>query len=97
VDPVSFEESNTVLGPPNGVTEDDCGSLFAFRGKMDATQTPVVITCWKPTREELNEIERTGRVWLMVWGQIMQPVVLTAFKPFQTPGSPSPQSYTGSS
>jgi hypothetical protein len=68
----SFDESNTVLDPPPGVSPEDVSilSVWSFareyaRGPLE-DGTPVVISCWKPTKEEMEEIVRTGRIWVMV-------------------------------
>jgi hypothetical protein len=78
----SFDESNTFLGPPAGMTEDEVYSLSIWRGN-DTQHRPTVISCWKLTKEELEEINRTGRVWLGVLGVTMPPVWLTTVKPFR--------------
>lgn len=77
----SFDESNTVLGRPR----EECGSevecLSVCRTET-VDGTPVVISCWKLTAEELAEINRTGRVWLLVVGETMPPVALNGLRPF---------------
>lgn len=78
----AFDEDNCVLGPPPGVSEDDVFSLSVYRGKTDHNQ-PVVVSCWKPTPEELAEINRTGRVWLMIFGESMPPAMLEGISPFR--------------
>lgn len=50
---------------------------------LEGQNIPVVISCWKLTKEELEEINKTGRVWLTVVGDTMSPVQLTVEKPFQ--------------
>jgi hypothetical protein len=40
----------------------------------------VTVACFKPTRAELDEIERTGRIWLTMLGHGMPPVILGAVK-----------------
>jgi hypothetical protein len=78
--PSSFEESNCVLNPPEGLEEEiDC--LSVFRGVNDAGM-PVVISCWKPTREELEEILQTGRIWLVIAGKTQPPALLQGHNPF---------------
>lgn len=79
----AFDEENQVLGPPKGMTEEDCYSLSVYRG-IDGAGRPIVVSCWKPTKEELEEIARTGRVWLLLWGQTMQPASVTGFSPFSS-------------
>ena len=79
--PTSFDESDAFLGPPPGVSDEDCESLSIKRAVTPQGQ-PVVISCWKMTREELEEVNRTGRVWLLIWGQTMPPAALAGIKPF---------------
>ena len=52
-----------------------------FRG-VNADGVPVVVSCWKPAPEEWEEVQRTGRVWLVVWGGAMPPVCVTGTSPF---------------
>ena len=80
----AFDEDNTVLGPPPGMTEDQVYSLSVFRGK-DESGTPLVVSCWKPTADELAEIIKTGRVWLVIHGETMPPAYLSGISPFSRP------------
>lgn len=84
--PTAFDEENGVLGEPPGVSLEACGPLSVWRGPT-TDGIPVVVSCWKPTKEELDEINRTGRVWLMVWGQTMAPAVLLGLNPLQPTAS----------
>ncbi len=79
--PASFDESNQVLSRPGNMTDDECTALSVLQAR-DTSGRPVVISCWKVTREELEEIRRTGRVWLIVPGDIMPPVALSGTRPF---------------
>jgi hypothetical protein len=78
----AFDEENDVLDAPAGVTPDECEPLSVWRGPMEGG-TPVVISCWKPTAEEMAEIQRTGRVWIIVMGGTMPPIAPVGFNPFQ--------------
>lgn len=78
--PCNFDESNITLGPPEGMTEDEVHSLRAYKGFGQ------VITCWKPTVEELLEIQQTGRVWLRVMGDTMPPAALSGLNPWRATG-----------
>lgn len=44
-----------------------------------------VITCHELTKDELEEVQKTGKVWLamLTFNKPMQPVLLTAFSPFE--------------
>jgi hypothetical protein len=77
--PSSFTESNTFLDKPVGFFEDQCVPLAVFKDNRQ-DKLPVVISCWKMTREELEEIIRTGRIWLVVCGETMPPVMLSGLK-----------------
>lgn len=80
--PASFHESNDVLDRPVDMTDEQCEPLSIMRARtMD--DVPVLVSCWKLTPEELAEVNRTGRVWLVVCGETMPPVILDGRKPFQ--------------
>jgi hypothetical protein len=79
--PASFDESTGCLSRPPGMTADQCDPLAVAHVLIDGT-TPAVVSCWKVTADELQELVRTGRVWLFVVGQTMPPVMLSATKPF---------------
>lgn len=76
--PASFKESNDVLGAPGNAP--GVNPLSIYRGKTREGD-PVIVSCFKVSAEELREIQRTGRVWLMVMGETMPPVRLDARKP----------------
>lgn len=77
----AFDEENTVLGKPDSMTADECDPLSVWRGNLDNGQ-PVIISCWKMSALELAEVNRTGRVWLVVWGDAMPPVCPLGTSPF---------------
>ncbi len=88
--PSGFDEANATLGPPRGMRErdpsgaggpDEVGSLQVMQATVDGA--PVVISCWKPSREELEEVQRTGRVWLVVYGETMPPAHVSGLSPFR--------------
>lgn len=78
--PANFDGSNTIFGAPKG-TEHVVAPLYAYRGPRAGDGLPVVVSCWKPSREELEEIMLTGRVWLVVLGESMPPVWLQSQNP----------------
>lgn len=80
--PASFDESNLVLDKPADMTHEQCTSLSVLRGTLEDGQS-VVLSCWKCTPEELAEINRTGRVWLLVYGTTMPPVIVAGKKPIK--------------
>jgi hypothetical protein len=78
--PCSFEESDTFMELPQGMSLDDFNCVSAKLAHLE-NGFPVVITAWKLTFEDLFEINRTGRIWLGVVGDSMQPVFITGVKP----------------
>lgn len=82
--PAKFEEHNKVLTKPDGWTAEECHDIQAWVGD-NAGGYPVVVSCWKPSPEELAEIQRTGQVWLHVHGQTMPPCYVGGYNPFKEP------------
>lgn len=78
--PSAFDEENAVLDPPPGGRM-GIESLSVCQ-TVDHVGTPVVVSCWKATREELDEIARTGRVWLIIMGETMAPAHVLGSSPF---------------
>lgn len=79
--PTSFPESNHVFDKPSDMSRDHCDALSVWAGAVD----DVVISCWKPTAEKLEEINRTGRVWCWHYGSGLQPHCVTGTNPFKQP------------
>lgn len=79
--PSGFNEANAILGPPPSMNEDQCGSLYVAKGLVQGS-VPVVISCWKPTKSELDALQRGEPLWLIIYGVNMPPVALTTERPF---------------
>lgn len=79
--PTNFDQSNGCLDPPPGVELEDCSALCVWQGH-DLAGRPMIVSCWKPTAEELEEINRTGRVWLLQWGYTIPPSAISGLVPF---------------
>jgi len=81
--PVKFNEFNKVLTPPEGM--DNCIPLHVFNDGVAS------VSCWQPTPEELEEINRTGCVWVIVYsGQSAPPISVTGNYPFARVEVPTP-------
>lgn len=72
--PCGFQEANGSLGAPKG--QAGVEPLIVFRNGRET------ISCWKVTAEELEEIQRTGRIWVRVLGNTTFPLLVTGTKPF---------------
>ena len=82
---VAFDEENSLLHPPPNMRAEDCETISVFQGTT-SHGIPIVVSCWKLTKEELEEVKRTGRVWLTVLGVTMQPAVIEGISPFKEVG-----------
>lgn len=78
----SFDESNIYFDIPDSMTYDECEPLSVYKG-CDVNGQAIIISCWKPTREELEEILLTGRVWCFHYGEGLQPHALSGLNPFK--------------
>lgn len=79
--PTSFPEETGFLDSPPGVDADRCETLPVHVGVLPEGE-PVIISCWKITVEELEEVKKTGKIWVMVWGSGTPPLAITGFSPF---------------
>lgn len=66
---VKFQGVNRLLGPPEGVSEEQCATLPVF------SNGAVCVSSWELSPEEMLQVVRTGRVWLGVWSGRTQPAV----------------------
>lgn len=84
--PVDFPARNFVYQKPQGWTDEQCSDLPVWKGNApiddQGNTTPTIISCWKLSKEDLEEIQRTGEVWLSISGTGMPPVSLFTENPF---------------
>jgi hypothetical protein len=84
--PASFNESNMLLDSPPGFSPDGCEPLCVHFSNKGSSGYPEVLSCWKLTQDELNEINKTGRIWVTVIGCRVPPISVSGLAPFiQTP------------
>jgi hypothetical protein len=75
--PIGFKESNGVLGKPENMTDEECDQLPVFRDGVHC------ISCWKLSEEELNQVQKTGCIYLgILSGGTQPPVFLQVENPF---------------
>jgi hypothetical protein len=82
MEPIAFKEKNDVLGPPPGKAG-EITTLPIYRSHPGHPNGPFHISCWKATPEELEEINRTGVVWVHIIGQTTYPIALSGISPFK--------------
>lgn len=84
--PKTFPEHNTIYGKPSDMTDDQCMSLPAWKGDVpideEGNMAPAIVSCWQLSKEDLEEINRTGHIWLSVTGTQLPPVSVFTENPF---------------
>lgn len=79
--PTDFPERNKIFTKPKQMTDEECMELPVWKGK-DTKGFPVIISKWRLSKEDLEEINRTGEIWLSITGNGMPPVNLFTEYPF---------------
>lgn len=82
---VKFPQQTTVYGKPEGWKDEDCYGLpvnQAYYQNSNGYGVPCLISCWQLSPEELEEVKRTGKIFLSITGAGMPPVSLYTADPF---------------
>lgn len=91
---IDFPERNKVFTKPAGQTDEQCSDLCVWVGPVTideaGTQVPAIISKWQFSKEDLEEIARTGHIWLSITGTGMPPVSIFTECPFLN--KPEPES-----
>jgi len=66
---INFDGANTILRAPAG-QEETCNNLHIFRNRR------MVVSCWQLEPHELEEVARTGRIYLSVAGPTHPPLYI---------------------
>lgn len=79
---VDFPEANLrLVGTPEDRAAGTVYDLYAHRYR-DLDNNPHIITKWRLTPEELDEVRRTGAIWLHAWGTTQPPISVSGTDPF---------------
>lgn len=82
--PVNFKEANFTFTKPEGWSDEECMDLPVYRGLTPSpSNRPFLISCWQLSKEDLEEIQKTGKIYLCVSGYSMPPVSLFTENPFE--------------
>lgn len=73
---ITFPQQNVTFTKPESMTDEECGSLPAYRGEGQ------IISCWKLSPEDLNKVQETGIIWLSIVGSQQPPVWVGPDSPF---------------
>jgi hypothetical protein len=84
--PTTFEGCNKVYSKPKGWTDDQCSDLPVWEGRAPiddkGNTVPTIISCWKLSKEDLEEVQRTGVIYLSICTTVQPPVPLFTENPF---------------
>lgn len=78
--PTSFDGENGVLNAAPG-DEHAVDALNVYQGPLSCGHL-ATISCWKLEKHEVDELLKTGRIWLYVMGSHHPPVIVSATNPF---------------
>lgn len=85
--PTDFPQANFTFQKPSGMTDEQCSDLRVWKGDVKIDEQgntfPAIISRWQFSKEDLEEIQRTGCIWLSITGGGMPPVSLFTENPFQ--------------
>lgn len=73
--PINFPEANVVLNKPSNMTDEECVSITAYKGK-DESGYPFMLTLWQPNKEDIEAINRGEPIALKILGESQPPVCL---------------------
>lgn len=81
--PIAFDEENYVIDVRAGSSWPiEVEPIPVRLCRMKDTGIPIIVSCFKVTKEELEEIKRTGRVWMLTFGPSMNYTKLVVSNPF---------------
>jgi len=76
-----FPQRNAILGKPDGMTDEQCYGLPVHRYTNDEG-LECVVSRWRPTKEDMAEMNRTGDIWHHSLGPTVYPFCLLGENPF---------------
>jgi hypothetical protein len=84
-----FEQANFTFTKPTDMTDEQCGSLRVYRGYYNdpggpMDKVPCIISCWAPSKEDIEAINNGKPIWLSIIGTGMPPVSLYTENPFES-------------
>lgn len=81
--PVKFDQANCAFGPPPDLAESQCRTIHGFIGEVangSVDGAKFIVTAWKPTPEELAELNAGGAVFLSFLGGLPPHLATTNFQ-----------------
>lgn len=82
-DPIPFKEANEFMAPPADVADRYTNVLELPLHRTEG-DPEVLVSCWRLTVPEIEEITRTGLLWVQVLGPNHPPMAIRTSRPFIT-------------
>lgn len=80
--PINFEGAK-VIGKPENMTDEQCFSMYArpvdhdfIDNKGETVQSRFWVECWKPSKEDIDAINRGEPIWLQIHSIGLPPVAV---------------------
>lgn len=87
--PISFPQANFVYQKPEGWTDEQCGDLSVWKGMVaideQGSTAPVIISCWQPSKEDIEAINEGKPIFLFITSNSQPPVSIATENPFIEP------------
>lgn len=83
MNPTIFEQANIIYGPPDDMTESQVAKVHAYEGVVKGGSVDgakLVIVAWKPSPEELKELNEGGSIFLSSLGGLNPHRLTTNFQ-----------------
>ena len=84
---VQFPQQNTPFGKPQEWEEENCGTLWTWKGHHkfpNGDIVPRIISAWEFTEAEWAILSETRRVWLSLFSTGICPIGMQVNSPFET-------------
>jgi len=82
---VTFPEHNDIIHKPKDMTDEQCLDLAVWKGQIiideEGNTCHGYISCWQLSKEDLEEIQRTGVIWQTILSNRLPPSSVQVEKP----------------
>lgn len=73
--PIDFEGSNLTLVKPANMTDEQCASLFAYKG-VDNDGFGFILTVWQPSKEDIEAVKAGRPICVKVVSESFPPMAI---------------------
>ena len=73
--PIPFEKSKAIA-KPIGMTDEQCSSLEVLQGVTEQEGWPFTLSCWKPSKEDIEAIQAGRPIWVRILSHTVNPIAL---------------------